>query len=244
MTTSRPKLATNSLNTCAPPARPPATRARAGAASRGPPPPPPPPPRGPRGGPPRPPPRRARAGWRPPRRHPRRDARLDLVGPPPKDGQPLLVAAPRGRRIVETPVQPRARGRERRTGLVGAVAHGDHVVPPLTEKAIERLRGVPAQVDADLRHRGHRERVDAARLGAGARHLESIAGQAAKQPLRHLAAGGIVGAEKEHARDTHPRRLGFVARTNALMNLPSTWGATASASTPLSARNWRASSAR
>src|SRR3989442_540490 len=241
MTTSRPKLARNSLNTCAPPARAWRQAKKIGSPKiSG----PPPPPAGSGAG---PDPRltaAGRPGFQRPWGRPRPDARLDLVGPPPKDGQPLLVAAPRGRRIVEAPVQPRARGRERRTGLVGAVTHGDHVVPPLAEKAIERFRGVPAQVDADLRHRACRERVDAARLGAGTRHLEPIARQAAEQPLRHLAAGGIVGAEKEYARHAHPRRLGFVARTNALMNLPSTWGATASASTPLSARNWRASSAR
>src|SRR5882724_11972500 len=121
--------------------------------------------------------RRAHAERHRPLRQPRLDARLDLVTHPPKYRQPLLVAAPRSRRIVEAPVKARARAREHRTGLVGAVADGDHVVPPLAEKAIERLRGVPAQVDADLRHRARRERVDAARLGTGARHLEPITGQ-------------------------------------------------------------------
>src|SRR5204862_6055831 len=139
----------------------------------------------------------------------------DLVAHTPKHRQPLLVAARRGGGIV----------------------------PTLAEKAIERLRRVAAQVDADVRHRAHGQRVDAARLGPGARHLEAVGGQAAEQSLRHLAAGGVVRAEEEHPRDAHPRR-GFVARTNALMNLPSTCGAIMSASTPLSARNSRASSTR
>src|SRR5437868_2245075 len=209
MTASRPKVATNSLNTCAPPARAwreakkigspnmrcaAATPAKAATRRRS------RPGRLTRRS------RGAHAGQRRLRRQPRLDPGPDLAAYTLKHRQPLLVAARRSRGIVEAPVQPADPPREHRTGLVGVVAHGDDVVPSLAEKALERLRRVAAQIDADLRHRAHGERVDATRLGAGARHLEAVAGQAAEQALRHLAAGGVVRAEKEDARDAHPRR--------------------------------------
>src|SRR5579884_2425879 len=76
--------------------------------------------------------------------------------------------------------------------------------------------------------------------------------------FRHDGAGGVAGTEEKNVVcfirhcapnstvSQHPGAqqgtLGFVARMNALRNLPSTCGAISSTATPASVRNTRASS--
>ena len=82
--------------------------------------------------------------------------------------------------------------------LGGLVADGDHGVEWLPEIPIERLALLGRDVDAQLPHRSNRQRPDVGRFGSGREHLESVVSQMAQQPLGHLTARRVVGAEKQH----------------------------------------------
>src|SRR5260370_15451650 len=116
------------------------------------------------------------------------------------------------------------------------------------------------------RFRPHNSRWVASHAVSGEKWLAF----AVKNGLRHDRPGGIPGAQEQHAVvPLHRRRpsdekarsqsqhvgaqhasavfaasLAFVARTNALINLPSTCGAIAFTSSPFSDKNSRASSTR
>ena len=123
------------------------------------------------------------------------------------------------------------------------------LVPALAAQAFSREIHALEQFESDRMHRS---------LGmtASTEAAESPAPQVVNQGLGDDAARGITGAEKQHVvgrpatsvpyadpvSSTHGLVADFVARTNALMNLPSTSGAIASTSRPSPERNCRASS--
>jgi hypothetical protein len=57
---------------------------------------------------------------------------------------------------------------------------------------------VSGNVDSDFRHRLDGFGPNVRRLGAGRENLESVSSFVAQQAFRHLAAGGISGAEYQH----------------------------------------------
>src|SRR5512134_1895903 len=92
-------------------------------------------------------------------------------------------------------------------------------------------------VDPQFAHHGNRLGTDETRVCPGAKDLIAAACQMTKETLRHLASRGIASTQNQHSRRTHcavarPASAGFTARTNALMNLPSTAAAAASTSIP------------
>src|SRR5262249_51705533 len=115
----------------------------------------------------------------------------------------LILAPSRLGRIVDAPVEPRRATREQGASLVGAVAHGDHVVPRVAQERVDGLRAVGADVDPNLVHRPDREGMDACRFGPGARHLDAIACQVVEEALRHLTPRRVVGAQEPHSRAGH-----------------------------------------
>src|ERR1043166_1214208 len=131
------------------------------------------------------------------------------------------------------------------------IADRDDEIKRLGCELIHRFRAVARNIDPDLGHRGDRFGPDTARPGSGGQNFVAAAPFAAPEPSGHLAARGIAGAKnqdalfvRDHLQHAGPQQAacaGFTARTNALMNLPSTDGAIASTSIPLPARNSRAS---
>src|SRR5262245_60393151 len=127
---------------------------------------------------------------------PRDNTTPDLVAHTAEHRQPLVVAAGRAGGIVEAPVQPGGCAGEAWTGLVGAVTDSHNVVPAPREEPVQRLRFLPGNVDARLRHCAHRERMYPARLSARTRDLDAVAGEVAQEALGHLAAGRVVRAQE------------------------------------------------
>jgi hypothetical protein len=88
---------------------------------------------------------------------------------------------------------------EYRAGFVGVAADRDDVIEVLAYKLIHRFRPVSGDVDPDFRHHLDGLRANARRPGAGGEYLETVSGFMAQQAFRHLAAGGISGAEYQHS---------------------------------------------
>lgn len=89
---------------------------------------------------------------------------------------------------------------EEGAGLLGPVAHGDHIIEMLTDQQRHPLRLVMRDVNADLPHDGNRGGIQDGRVCSRAGHVEPVAGEVAQQPLRHLAATGVSRAEKKDSR--------------------------------------------
>jgi hypothetical protein len=87
-----------------------------------------------------------------------------------------------------------------RTALAGVVADGDDIVEPLLHEAVDGLGLLGPDVDARLRHDLDGQGVEHARLRARARGLDGAAREVAQEPLGHLTAGGVVGADEEDLR--------------------------------------------
>jgi hypothetical protein len=124
----------------------------------------------------------------------RHDPGVDLVADSAERGCALCH-----RRVVEGPVKaPRGAG-EYRAGFVGVAADRDDVIEGLPYKLIHRFRPVGGNVDSDFRHRRDGFGTNVRRFGAGREHLEPVSSFMAQQAFRHLAAGGISGAEYQHS---------------------------------------------
>lgn len=97
--------------------------------------------------------------------------------------------------VVELPVLVPLAGEE---GALVAAAHRDDHVGLLDGFGGEDLRLLGGDVDAELRHRGHGDRVDLVRgLGAGGQDLDPVAGQVAEEARGHLRAPGVVDADEQ-----------------------------------------------
>jgi len=129
----------------------------------------------------------------------------ELVAYPPEDGEPLFLRTRGLRGILQRPVQPPRSSREERARLVGVVADRDHVVEGPVEVAVQGLGLLPRDVHADLPHPPDRQRPYVGGLRARAPGLEVVPRQMPQQPLRHLRARGVVGAQEKDP--ACPRRL-------------------------------------
>jgi hypothetical protein len=117
----------------------------------------------------------------------------------PENGHALLIGSHgRRRRIIEAVMQTLHRARKNRAAFFCVVADGNNVVEALPLELIHMFGAMAADVDADLVHRGDGLRPYRARLGPGTFHLEYIPGIVAQQSFRHLAPGGIAGAENQN----------------------------------------------
>src|SRR3989442_5931812 len=125
--------------------------------------------------------------------------RRDGVAPPWEGGEPLLLLAEGGGRILEAPVNARRAPRKHRTSFTGVIAHGDDAVPGLWEKRLERLRAVTAEVDAHFVHHPNGQRMHAAGLRPSTVDLQAIFSESAQEALGHLAPGRVVCAENQNA---------------------------------------------
>jgi hypothetical protein len=87
-----------------------------------------------------------------------------------------------------------------RAGDVSVAADGDNGLDVLTDKLIEMLGAVMADIDADFLHHPHSQRVHmACRIAAGTLHIKLIATGGAQNAFSHMAATAIPGAENQHS---------------------------------------------
>ena len=139
-------------------------------------------------------PQQVRLGHRAQRRPVGAYSRLDLVANPTHCLDVLTGG------ILELPVLI-SLARVDRAGV--AAAHRDHRVGGAHELVIERLRELLPEVDAYLRHRFDRGRVDLfGRIRAGGSDVHAAVGELVQQSRRHLAASRVV--------DAHEQDLGHV----------------------------------
>ena len=117
----------------------------------------------------------------------------------PKHGEPFLFRSLDGCRIVEAVMQRDGRAGQDRAGLASVIADREHEIERLVREFVHVLGAVAGDVDPELRHHGDGFRPHAARAGSGAENLEAIAGVVTQQAFRHLAAGGVSGAQNEDA---------------------------------------------
>ena len=89
--------------------------------------------------------------------------------------------------------------REDRTGLPGAVAHGDDVVERLVEVLGHRLAAGRRPIDPDLGKDTDRVGVHALRFRPGRESREIVSAVLPEQGLGDLAAGRVAGADEEDA---------------------------------------------
>ena len=122
------------------------------------------------------------------------DPGVDLVADSPERCYSLFR-----RRVVEGPVKAPGGAGEYRAGFIGVAADRNHVVEVSPYKLIYRFRPVGGNVNADFRHRLDSLRANVRRPGAGREYLEAVPSFVAQQAFRHLAAGGISGAEYQHS---------------------------------------------
>ena len=102
---------------------------------------------------------------------------FDLVSYSAEDGKPLFVSSGRARGILERPVNSLPDAGYEWAVLVRVVADRDEVVDRCLHRLGQYLRGVPADVDAPLRHHSDGERMHRGLLGAGTLGVETIAGE-------------------------------------------------------------------
>src|SRR5579862_4637327 len=96
-------------------------------------------------------------------------------------------------------MQPLCRTKEYRARLTRAVAYGNDVIEVLPGELVDGFRAMPGNVNAELVHDSDRFRPHHAGPGARTLHFEAVPRVVPEQTFRHLAAGGISGAENEHA---------------------------------------------
>src|ERR1700693_4386066 len=176
----------------------------------------------------------------------------ELIPRPAEGPQRPLFCSLDGCGVLKTEVNP-FRARKHGAVLIGAIADSNHHIKMLPGEFLHRLRAVIGNVDARLAHRLNRQWMNERGMRSGTRHVQRALREMAKDALGHLAARRIPGAKNQNLGLLHalPHGLpwqriaeffaqpfaacaacGLRARTKALMNLPSTIGAMASASTP------------
>lgn len=132
-----------------------------------------------------------------------RDELPDMVGdlvPDPAEGfQPFMLAALDLSGIAKAPVQLLGRTRDFRAGLTCPIAHCYDIVELLAQEAVNGLRYLAADIDAEVGHRANGEGVERSGTRAGAKHLEAIAGLLAQEALGHLATCSVARADKQNS---------------------------------------------
>src|SRR5215211_517650 len=124
------------------------------------------------------------------------DALSELIPHHPEHLEAFLFGARGPGRISKRPVQATLRTGEDGARLVGVVADGDDVVEAFAQVALEGLGLLARDVDPDLTHHLYRLWPDAGRFRTRTRDLEAFPGEIPQQPLGHLGAGRVVGAQK------------------------------------------------
>jgi len=104
------------------------------------------------------------------------------------------------RRIVEADMDDLRAGDDG-AGFVRGVADGydDIKLHASRGEILRRFGCMPGDIDPHLGHRANGERIQAVRVGSGGVRIEHIAFEGAGEPLGHLAAAGVAGAEEEDA---------------------------------------------
>lgn len=128
------------------------------------------------------------------------DLTVDLVSHLPRLLDFFLVRAAELRRIGKRPVQPRRHaGKNRATLCFGFIANGDHVREQFSrpEDIKDGLSFVFRNVDPCFTKDFDRERIEFARLEAGALGLERFAAPFVEQCRRHLTARAVVDANEK-----------------------------------------------
>jgi|TARA_B100001971_G_C18017580_1_gene445641 hypothetical protein len=102
-------------------------------------------------------------------------------------------------RIIERPMESIDLTGKDRTGGVSVAADSDNGLDVLTDKLVEMLGSVMADVDSDFLHHPHGQRVHMARrIAAGTLHIKLITGEGAQDAFGHVAATTVPGAENQH----------------------------------------------
>lgn len=96
----------------------------------------------------------------------------DFIPYPPEDLKPYLHWGCGG--IIKRPMSNSDRAGKDRTGLLGSIAHRDHVVKGLPDKFVEILRSIVSDIYADLTQGRYRHRIEASRMGPGTFRLEVV----------------------------------------------------------------------
>jgi len=82
-------------------------------------------------------------------------------------------------------------------------AESDDEVGVLDINGVDRLGGLPHDIDADFGHHGNRAWIHSRGLAAGALNIDAVTEQMAREPFRHLAAGGVGNTKKHEPRGRH-----------------------------------------
>src|SRR5262249_35279868 len=101
------------------------------------------------------------------------------------------------RRVLKALMNAYGLSRKNRAGFFRVVADGDDVIEFLPGEFVHRLRPVAGNIDPDLTHCLNRLRPHGARLHAGAVDFEGLAAVVSQNAFRHLAPGGVSGAENQ-----------------------------------------------
>jgi hypothetical protein len=84
-------------------------------------------------------------------------------------------------------------------GGVSVAADSDNGLDVLTDKLVEMLGAVMADIDADFLHHPHSQRMHVARrIAAGTLHIKLIASGGAQDAFGHVAATTVPGTENQH----------------------------------------------
>ena len=124
--------------------------------------------------------------------------KLDLVSHAAEFRHDFFIRAGSMSRIVKAPVLPVDLARKHRTGLIGVAADGDDRIDFAVQEIVHMLRGVAGNIDVDFGQRcdGFGMNVSGG-VRASAVNFHEIAGGCTKDPLGHVAAAGVAGAEDE-----------------------------------------------
>jgi hypothetical protein len=123
----------------------------------------------------------------------------EIIADTAEDGSALLFGAWRGSRIFNRPMQVSSVARKDGAGLPRIVADGDYVIEGLSGELVHRFLAVPRNIDGTFAHDANGFGTDLLRLRARAVYLEAVPGRVAEKTFRHLAAGGITGAQNENS---------------------------------------------
>jgi hypothetical protein len=129
------------------------------------------------------------------------DLVVDLLPNAARLVQSIFMRSGELRRIRERPMQSRRHPGENRTALgLRFIANGDHVGEQLSgfEDVEHGARFVFGNIDPTLVERFDRERIEFARLQAGAFRFKEFAAPFVQQRRRHLAARAVVHANEEN----------------------------------------------
>ena len=139
------------------------------------------------------------------------DASRELRGGPFKGRQRLVIGSRLSRGVADAPMDRLRRARELGTDLAHAVTEADHVVETLVYELAEVLGAAAGDVESAVAH--HPQRVGMQRLGiaAGAGRAHRAGRELLGERLRHLGAGAVARAQKQHTR----RASHHAARTPA-----------------------------